>query len=82
MSLNLATILSSSARERPGHPAILLNERSIDFAELDRAARGVASHIVVRVDVAVVGLGAEPQQSGRNGGAHDRRPDVSSSPSI
>ena len=41
MSLNLATILTASARECPNAPAILLGERTIDYAELDRAARGV-----------------------------------------
>ena len=48
MSLNLATILRSSALENPDHPAILLGERSIDFAELDRAARGVAAGLQAR----------------------------------
>jgi long-chain acyl-CoA synthetase len=48
MSLNLATILRSSAMENPDHPAILLGERSIDFAELDRAARGVAAGLQAR----------------------------------
>jgi long-chain acyl-CoA synthetase len=48
MSLNLATILRSTAMETPEHPAILLGERSIDFAELDRAARGVAAGLQAR----------------------------------
>jgi long-chain acyl-CoA synthetase len=45
MSLNLASILRSSARERPDHPALLLNERQLTHAELDRAARGVAGSL-------------------------------------
>ncbi len=45
MALNLGTILRSSARERPAHPAILLNERSWSYAEVDRAARGIAASL-------------------------------------
>ncbi len=48
MSLNLGTILSSSAREHPDRPAILFGERRIDFGELDRAARGVATALHAR----------------------------------
>ena len=48
MSLNLPTILSSTTRECPNAPAILLGERKIDYAELDRAARGVAAALQAR----------------------------------
>ena len=43
MSLNLGTILRTSARERPEHVAIRLNESELSYAELDRAARGIAT---------------------------------------
>jgi len=55
MSLNLGTILLASASERPDHTALLLNERRISFAELDRAARGVAASLRAR--------GVEPGRS-------------------
>jgi long-chain acyl-CoA synthetase len=45
MALNLGTILEDSARERPNHPAVKLNDASLSYAELDRAARGVASSL-------------------------------------
>jgi long-chain acyl-CoA synthetase len=45
MSLNLGTILEDSARERPNHPAVKLNDASLSYAQLDRAARGVASSL-------------------------------------
>jgi len=48
MSLNLATILMASARSRPEHPAIRLGESTLSFAELDRAARGVAASLAER----------------------------------
>ncbi len=48
MALNLGTILASSARERPGHPLIRLNEQSWSYAEVDRAARGIASSLIQR----------------------------------
>ncbi len=48
MALNLGTILASSARERPGHPLIRLNEQSWSYAEVDRAARGIASSLTER----------------------------------
>ncbi|MCZ6569378.1 MAG: long-chain fatty acid--CoA ligase [Deltaproteobacteria bacterium] len=48
MALNLGTILASSARERPGHPLIRLNEQSWSYAEVDRAARGIASSLIER----------------------------------
>ncbi len=43
MSLNLGTILSGSAAMRPEHAAIRLNDRVLTYAELDRAARGIAA---------------------------------------
>ncbi len=43
MSLNLGSILMAAAQDRPEHPAIRLGERSLSYAELDRAARGVAT---------------------------------------
>jgi long-chain acyl-CoA synthetase len=43
MTLNLGLILASSARERADHTAIRLNDRTVTYAELDRAARGVAA---------------------------------------
>jgi long-chain acyl-CoA synthetase len=45
MALNLGTILADSARERPEHPAILHGNRVLAYAELDRAARGVATSL-------------------------------------
>ncbi len=42
MHLNLGSILSGSASERPEKVAIRLGERAITYRELDRAARGVA----------------------------------------
>ncbi len=48
MALNLGTILASSARERPGHPLIRLNEQTWSYAEVDRAARGIASSLIER----------------------------------
>ncbi|MEB2345320.1 MAG: long-chain fatty acid--CoA ligase [Deltaproteobacteria bacterium] len=48
MALNLGTILQASATERPGHPALRLHERALTYAQLDRAARGVASALRAR----------------------------------
>jgi long-chain acyl-CoA synthetase len=45
VSLNLGTILADSARERPEHPAILHGNRVLSYADLDRAARGVAASL-------------------------------------
>ncbi|MFP6564111.1 MAG: long-chain fatty acid--CoA ligase [Myxococcota bacterium] len=45
MSLNLGTILRASALDRPAHPAIRLDERVVTYAELDRAALGVAASL-------------------------------------
>jgi len=48
MSLNLGTILLASAQERPDHVAVRLHDRTLTFAELDRAARGVAASLHAR----------------------------------
>ncbi len=48
MKLNLGAILQGSADARPDHPAIRLNERTVTYAELDRAARGVATSLRAR----------------------------------
>ncbi|MCP4240679.1 MAG: long-chain fatty acid--CoA ligase [bacterium] len=45
MHANLGTILLGSADRRPRHTALLLDERELSFAELDRAARGVAASL-------------------------------------
>jgi len=45
MNLNLGAILQASAECRPDHPAIRFNERTVSYAELDRAARGVAKSL-------------------------------------
>jgi long-chain acyl-CoA synthetase len=42
MHLNLGTILEASAKARPDHPALRLNQFAMSYAQLDRAARGVA----------------------------------------
>ena len=43
MSLNLGTILQAGAAEHPDAPAVRLGDRTLSYAELDRAARGVAT---------------------------------------
>jgi long-chain acyl-CoA synthetase len=48
MSLNLGTILQASAADRPDKVAVRLNERALTYAELDRAARGVAASLRAR----------------------------------
>lgn len=42
MKLNLGTILQASALERPDHTVLKLNDFRMTYAQLDRAARGVA----------------------------------------
>ncbi len=42
MQLNLGTILQSSAEARPAHVALRLEGFALTYAQLDRAARGVA----------------------------------------
>jgi long-chain acyl-CoA synthetase len=48
MSLNLGTILQASAAARPDHPALRLHEHALTYAQLDRAARGVAASLRAR----------------------------------
>jgi long-chain acyl-CoA synthetase len=48
MSLNLGTILQASAADQPERVAVRLNERTLTYAELDRAARGVAASLAAR----------------------------------
>jgi long-chain acyl-CoA synthetase len=48
MRLNLGSILQASAAARPDHTAVKLNERSVSYAELDRAARGIAASLLAR----------------------------------
>lgn len=48
MSLNLGSIVLAGAAERPDHPAVKLHERVLTYAELDRAARGVAASLRAR----------------------------------
>jgi len=45
MSLNLGSILMASAQDRPDHVALRLGGRAMRYAELDRAARGVATSL-------------------------------------
>ncbi len=56
MHANLGTILLGSADRRPRHTALLLDERELSFAELDRAARGVAASLrgLKRIIVVVI----------------------------
>ena len=48
MSLNLGTILQASAADRPEQVAVRLGPRAVRYAELDRAARGVAASLRAR----------------------------------
>ena len=48
MALNLGTILTTSARDHADRTVLRLNERSWSYAELDRAARGIAASLVQR----------------------------------
>ena len=54
MSLNLATLLRTSAQRRPSHPALILGSTVIDYATLDGLARRFAG--------ALRGLGVQPGQ--------------------
>ena len=78
MSLNLATILQASAASSHGaRPALRLGPRVLTYAELDRAARGVAASLHAR------GL-APGDDRGAHGaerpGVHDRATSASSTP--
>ncbi len=48
MALNLGTILQASATDRADHPAVRLGDRVLSYAQLDRAARGVATALRAR----------------------------------
>ncbi len=48
MSLNLGTILQAAAADRPRHVALRMDERVMTYAQLDRAARGVATSLRAR----------------------------------
>jgi long-chain acyl-CoA synthetase len=48
VTLNLGSILQAAAHERPTHPAIRLGGRTVSYADLDRAARGVATSLRAR----------------------------------
>ena len=48
MNLNLGTVLQASAAEQPEKVALRMNERALTYAELDRAARGVAASLHAR----------------------------------
>ncbi len=48
MHLNLGSILQGSAEQRPEQVAVRLGERALRYAELDRAARGVATALHAR----------------------------------
>jgi len=48
MNLNLGTILQATAEARPTHAVIRFNDLTITYAELDRAARGIATGLRAR----------------------------------
>ncbi|MGH0029110.1 MAG: long-chain-fatty-acid--CoA ligase [Myxococcota bacterium] len=48
MHLNLGSILQGSTHQRPDHVAIRHDDRTLSYAELDRAARGVAASLRAR----------------------------------
>jgi long-chain acyl-CoA synthetase len=48
MHANLGSILFGSAELRPDHVALRLDERALTYAELERAARGVATALLER----------------------------------
>ena len=48
MSLNLGTILQAAAADRPRHVALRMDDRVLTYAQLDRAARGVATSLRAR----------------------------------
>ena len=43
MSLNLGTIVRASSADRPDAKAVLFDERSLTYAELDRWAQGISA---------------------------------------
>jgi long-chain acyl-CoA synthetase len=48
MQLNLGTILRAGAADHPGRTALRLDDRTLSYAELDRAACGVAASLRAR----------------------------------
>jgi long-chain acyl-CoA synthetase len=48
MHLNLGSVLQGSADLRASHVAVKLDDRELSYAELDRAARGIASGLRAR----------------------------------
>ena len=48
MHLNLGTILQAAAETRAAHPALRLDERTLSYGDLDRAARSVATSLRAR----------------------------------
>ena len=48
MSLNLGTILQAAAADRRRHVALRMDDRVLTYAQLDRAARGVATSLRAR----------------------------------
>ena len=48
MHLNLGSILQASAAARPEHVAVRHDDRTLRYAELDRAARGFATSLRAR----------------------------------
>ena len=43
MTFNRGTILSANVEDRPDQSAVALDQRKISYADLDRAARSIAS---------------------------------------
>ncbi|MGH7337081.1 MAG: AMP-binding protein, partial [Myxococcota bacterium] len=48
MHLNLGSILQATTAQRPDHVAVRLGDQAITYAELDRAARGIATSLRAR----------------------------------
>src|SRR5882672_11445061 len=48
MHLNLGSILSGTTALRPDHVAVRLGDQAFTYAELDRAARGIATSLRAR----------------------------------
>src|SRR5258705_13068125 len=48
MHLNLGSVLQGTSALRPDHVAVRLGEQALTYAELDRAARGIATGLRAR----------------------------------
>jgi long-chain acyl-CoA synthetase len=48
MHLNLGSILQATSAQRPDHVAVRLDDAALTYAELDRAARGIATSLRAR----------------------------------